>query len=555
MMKTLRLSLLTSLTALLALSAQAAGPKTTLNIGMTAEFESLHPTISSQGATGYMLNLAYRTMVLLTIDGKWEPMMIKEIPTLENKMAKRVGDGLEINFEIKPEYVWGDGTPVTCKDVQFAWEVGKNPNVSVASKEPFENISSVTWDEKTPKKCKMAFIKAKFNYFAQIIDPLPEHIERPVFEKFKGTPEGYDHNTLYIKEPTNVGLWNGPYTISEVKLGSHVAFKANPKFGGKKPYFENVVFKVIPNSNTMTARLQAGDIDMISPPAGLDLSQAAAFEKKVKEEKLPYKVEFADGVIYSHIDLNMDHPALKDLAVRQAISHLLNKKEIVTSFVDGKATPAQSFVTPSNPWYTTKLTTYDYNRRKASEILDKAGWKPGANGIRAKDGVPLSLTIFGSAGSKLVDNVEVYLQAQMKAVGMELKIKNEPPRVFFGETTKKRAFDLAIYSWISIPESSPRSMLHSNDIPSEKNAWNGQNNPGYKNPEVDKLIDQLEAEFNAKKRAEIGRKIAEHYAKDIPVIPLYYRMNNSVIPADMKDYKLSGHLYYETLYIENWSRQ
>jgi peptide/nickel transport system substrate-binding protein len=555
MMKTLRLSLIASLIAFASISAPAAGPKTTLNVGMSAEFESLHPSIASQGATSYMLNLAYRSMIILSIDGKWKPMLIKEIPTLENKMAKRVGEGLEINFEIRPEYQWGDGTPLTCKDVHFAWEVGKHPNVSTPSKEPYENVSSITWDEKTPKKCKVVFIKAKFNYFTLIFDPLPDHLERPVFEKFKDKPEGYDHNTLYSKDPTNVGLWNGPFTVSEVKLGSHVSFKANPKFGGKKPFFENVVFKVIPNSNTMTARLQAGDIDMISPPAGLDLSQATAFEKKVKEEKLPYKVMFQEGVIYSHIDINMENPAFKDLAVRQAISHVINKKEVIMSFVDGKATPAESFITPSNPWYTKKLTTYEYNRRKATELLDKAGWKPGANGIRAKDGVALSFTIFGSAGSKLVENVEAYLQAQLKGIGMELKIKNEPPRVFFGETTKKRAFDLAIYSWVSIPESSPRSMLHSEMIPTEKNSWAGQNNPGWKNAEVDKLIDQLEAEFDAKKRAQFGQKIAEIYAKEIPVIPLYYRMTNTVIPADMQGYELSGHLYYETLYIENWSRK
>jgi peptide/nickel transport system substrate-binding protein len=90
-------------------------------------------------------------------------------------------------------------------------------------------------------------------------------------------------------------------------------------------------------------------------------------------------------------------------------------------------------------------------------------------------------------------------------------------------------------------------------IPSESNAWAGQNSCGYKNPEVDKLIDDLETELSAAKRKAIAHKILHHYTKDVPVIPIYYRPNTSVIPKGMKGYQLSGHLFYETLYAENWS--
>jgi len=187
--------------------------------------------------------------------------------------------------------------------------------------------------------------------------------------------------------------------------------------------------------------------------------------------------------------------------------------------------------------------------------LDEAGWKMDANGIRSKDGKKLSFQIIGAAGAKIVENIETFLQSQFKAIGIELKIKNEPARVFFGETTKHRKFDLAIFSWMSVPEQSPRTILHSSQIPSEQNSWSGQNYTSYKNPEVDKLIDSLEQEFNAKKRADLGKKIAEDYVRDIPVLPIYYRPNVSVIPADMTGYRLSGHMYYESLYAEDWARK
>lgn len=536
-------------------SAAQKGPKDVLKIGMAAEFETLNPIIAEQAATSYMLYMAWRPLVVLGIDNKWTPLMITKIPTIENGMVKKKGEGLEVNFEIIPSAQWGDGTPVTCKDIEFAWRVAKHPNVSVSSKEGANNVTSITWDAKTPKKCLMVYAKAKFNYFASLIDPMPEHLEGPVFEKFKDQPQGYDRNTLYTKDPSNPGLWNGPFMISEVKLGSHVLFAANPKFGGKKPYFKQVLFRVIPNQNTLTTNLKSGDIDMIAPAAGIGLDQALPFEKEVKADKLPYKVVYADGVIYAHIDLNMENPALADLAVRKAMALSTNQKQIIESFFEGHGKAAHHFVTDKDPWFTDSVPKYGYNRREANKILDAAGWKMGSNGIRSKDGKNLSFIIMGVAGTKVVEQIQTLLQAQFKSIGIDLKVKNEPARVFFGETTKHRKFDMAIYSWVSIPESTPRSTLHSSQIPTEQNAWSGQNYTSYKNADVDKWIDELELEFNAKKRAAIGKKLIEAYVKDIPVLPLYYRPNVSVIPEDMTGYKLSGHLYYESLYSEDWARK
>ncbi len=529
--------------------------KDILKIATSAEFETLNPLIAEQGATKYMQYLAWRPLVVLGLDNKWKALNLTKIPTIENGMAKRKGEGIDVTFEIKPEMQWGDGVPVTCKDVEFAWRLGKHPNVSISGKEAYDNITAITWDEKTPKKCLMQVKKAKFDYFQSMMDPMPEHLEGPIFEKYKDTPEGYDHNTLYTKDPTNPGLYNGPFVVSDVKLGSHVMFSANPKFGGPKPHLKQILFKLLPNSSTHTTALQAGDVDMLLPSASIGLDQAITFEKTVKENKLPFKVVYADGVIYAHIDLNLDVPGLNDLAVRKALAHSINQKQIIQSFFEGHGKAALHFVTDKDPWYTEQVPKYDYNRREAIKILEAAGWKAGSDGIRSKDGKRLSFQIVGAAGTKIIENIETLLQSQFKAIGVELKIKNEPPRVMFGETIKHRKFEMAMFSWSSIPEQSPRTILHSTQIPSEQNSWSGQNDTGYKNPEVDQLIDSLEVEFNAQKRAAIAKKIIEAYVRDIPVLPIYYRPAYTVIPNDLKGYQLSGHMGYETLYAENWTRK
>lgn len=543
-------NLLTVICFLFSFSSFAA--KDDLNIAIAAEFETLNPIITQQGATKYLLYLAWRPLVYLDLDNKWQPMLIKEIPTLQNKLAHRKGEGLEANIEFIEKAKWGDGEPVTCKDLALAWQVGLSNNVSNGNRETYENISDIAVDPKNPKKCTVSFKKAKYDYFSSFPDPLPSHLEEAVFKQFKDQSQGYDKNTLYVKTPTNPGLYNGPYVISEVKLGSHVIFTPNPHFYGKAPQIKKIVFKLLPNNSTHIANLKSGNVDMIAPGVGISLDQAVAFEKSAKAENLPFRVEYADGIVYVHMDLNLENPILADLKVRKALAYGFNRKEMIRALLEDHAQPALHSVPRNDPWFTKDVATYEFSRREANRLLDEAGWKMGSDGIRVKDGKRLSLTIGGAAGYKMTENTETFLQDQYKSIGVEIRQKNEPARVFFGETLTHRRYDLALFSWVSIPEMSPRSTLHSSSIPTEKNSWSGQNSNSYKNPQVDKLIDQLESELDAQKRAKLAHQVLSFYTRDIPTIPLYFRPNSAVVPNALKGYRCAGHMFFETLYAENW---
>lgn len=552
-MKYFKFFLLTSMFTSIFPSSGLAISKESFTIGTIAEFESLQPVIATQAAAHYMIYMTWRPLVYLDQDNKWQTSILTKVPTIENKSAKRKGQGLEVNIEIIEKAVWGDGTPITCKDIEFGRKVLVNKNVSIAARDPYENVEKITWDEKKPKKCQIILKVAKFDFFYSLPEPLPAHIEEPVFEKHKDQSEGYDRNTLYVKQPNTPGLYNGPYMISEVKLGSHVVLVRNPKYFGKAPYFDKIIYKLIASNNTFEANLRSGILDMVSPPGGMSLDQATEFESKIKADKLPYKAVFEDGVIYSHLELNMANPILADLRVRKALSHGFSKEEMIKTLIAGKARPAISNVSPRDPWFTSKVPTYSYNKREAIKLLEEAGWKKGPDGIRVKDGKKLTLNLMSVSGAKVNEMVQVYLQNQYRQIGIEITIKNEPARVFFGETTTHRKFDIAFFAWGSIAESSPRSTLHSTMIPTDKNAWSGQNYTGINIPELDKLIDQLEQELDANKRKAISHKIQAIYAREIPVIPMYFRQNTGIIPAGLKGYRMSGHSFYETLEIEKWS--
>lgn len=559
-MRSLKGVLYVSLALAVATPAYSLPTNNELKIGITQEFENLNPLIGTMVATTYMGFLGNRALAVLTPDAKWVPQMAKKIPSLENKLAKMIDyegkKGIESTWEIIDGAKWGDGTPVTCKDVHFSWQAGLNENVSVGSREAYQDIKKVTWDEKTPKKCVITTSPAKWDFYKNIPTPMPAHIEAAVLEKFGTKKEGYDQNSQYAKNPTNPGLYNGPYVISEIKLGSHVTFTPNPHFYGNKPAIQKMIFKLIPNTATLEANLRSGTIDMVSP-LGFSFDQALSFEKKVKEDKLPYVVLFKPGLTYEHVDFNMENPLLKDVRVRRAMVHAVNREELVKALFEGRQRPAIHDMAPIDPWFTDdpkKVSLYPYSKRDANKLLDEAGFKMGPDGYRYKDGKKLSLQFMTTAGNKTRETVQTMLQSQWKSVGIEVTIKNEPARVFFSESTKKRNYGgMAMYAWVSSPERSPRSTYTSDSIPTEKNAWSGQNQMGWVNAKVDKLVDALEAEFKPAKRKEIAQELLREYTIDVPVLPLYYRSEVAAIPTNLTGFRMSAHQYYETNEAENWT--
>lgn len=532
-----------------------------LKIGTSQEYDTLNPLIMSQMISTYMNRMVNRTLVNLDSDTKYVPQLAKEIPTLENGKAKLVDIGgkkkVVATWEILDNAKWGDGNPLTCADFAFALRVAASPNVSISEKETYTQVEKIEYDAKTPKKCVMTYDRARwdFNRLAQFF-PLPKHLEEPIFEKYGKDKEGYEKNSLYTKNPTHPGLFSGPYVYSEVKLGDHVSLSPNPYFYGEAAKIKKIIVKFISNTGTMEANLVSGTIDMIAP-VGLKFDQAVALEKKVATQKLPYKVTFQPSITYEHIDLNLDNPALKDLRVRKALIHSVNREEMVKSLFEGKQQAALHFMTPRDPWYTADpkyVSIYRYSRREAQKLLDEAGWKVGKDGYRYKDGKKLSLILMTTAGDKTRETVQSYLQEQWKQVGIEVQIKNEIARTYFGETLRKRKFhSMAMFAWVSSPENNPKSTFHSKNIPSTKNGWSGQNMMGWVNPKVDKLTESLEVEFNAKKRMEIAWDLQKHYTEEAPVIPLYYRSDIAVTPAGLKNYKLTGHQFPETNEVEKWT--
>ena len=147
------------------------------------------------------------------------------------------------------------------------------------------------------------------------------------------------------------------------------------------------------------------------------------------------------------------------------------------------------------------------------------------------------------------------LQAQWRQLGVDVRIRNEPARVLFGQSLTRRNFSMAMFAWVSAPENVPRSTLHSSEIPSAANGYGGQNADGFHDAEMDQLIDAIELELDAKQRAALWRRIEEIYAEQLPDLPLYFRSDSYVLPKWLINVVPTGHQYPTTLWVEDWRVQ
>ena len=539
--------------ALLAGSPGRAAQHDSLTIGVTQFPATLNPDIDAMAAKSYVLGMTLRPFTVYDADWRLVCLLCTRLPSLDNRLAVPVDlgsgkKGVELTYQIRPDAKWGDGVPVTTADVLFTYQVGRDPQSAVANAEFYRRITSI--DVKDDKTFTLHVDKLTFDY-AAINDfvLLPAHLEREAF----ADPAQYRVRTHYRTDPTNPGLYNGPYRISEVATGSHLLLEPNPYWTGPPPPFRRITVRAIENTAALQANLLSGAIDMVAGELGLSIDEALAFDKA---HGGAFRVLYKPGLTYEHVDLNLDRPALADRRVRQALLYGLDRAAISNSLFAGRQQVADSFVNPLDSGFTGDTPRYPYDPARAASLLDAAGWHPQGGAVRRNaQGDSLSFELMTTAGNRTRELVEQVLQSEWRKLGIDIRIKNEPARVLFGETLPHRNFDMAMYAWISAPEDVPRSTLYSTEIPNAANGFAGQNTPGFKSPAMDRLIDAAEIELDPAKRQTLWAEMQRLYATELPSLPLYFRSDAFILPKWLSGVRPTGNQYPTTLWITDWKAQ
>ncbi len=541
------------LLSLMLVASGAAWARDTLVIGLSSFPSNMHPSINPEAVKSYIEGFALRPMTAFDVTWTNTCLYCTELPTLENglvRIEERAAGvpGMAVTVKFKPGLKWGDGEPVTARDLAFTAKVGADPNSGFANTRTWGRVEAV---EVVDELTAVMHLDEVSTLYDRIGDLLPEHIEGPIYEAAKD-PGDYINHSVYNRAPTTPGLWNGPFLVSDFVSGSTITLKPNPYWPGTKPGFQRIVFRTIDNTAALLANLQSGDVDM-TPGEGMGLSvdQSLAL---IKNEPDRFRYIFKPALTYDHIDIQLDNPILADVRVRRALLHAIDRKTMDDRLFAGKFPIANSFVSPLEHSYTDDVAHYDYDPGRARALLAEAGWKPGPDGIcRNAAGAKLSIEFRVTVGVKLRELMQQVIQSQWKASCIDSTTHNETPRNLFGETLKKRSFEgVVLYSWLFPVESTPRQILGSDQVPNADNNYSGTNYMNWHSAVADEAINTIETELDADKRKQAWIAIQQAYADELPVLPLFFRVEVHSVPKWLKGYNPTGHNDYAVYWAENW---
>ena len=520
--------------------------KDTLTVGISQFPSTFHPAMDTMLAKSYVLSFVRRP--LTAYDARWRLvcLLCEKLPTLENGLAKREKGGVAITIAIKAGAKWADGIPITSDDIVLGWQVGKPPASGVASAEMYRRVTAIDVIDERTVTLHIDHLSFDYNSLGDF-KLLPAHIERA---RFEADPARYHDTTAYDRDPTLPGLWNGPYRVVKVEPGSYVVLDRNPYWNGHRPAFDHLVVRVVENTASLEANILTGGVDMVAGELGLSQEQAKAFGQRHGDR---FVVRTTPSLVYEHIDLNLGNPLLADRRVRLALTLGLDRAAICRSLYGDDQSPATSFVPALDPAFSPDAPALAYDPDRAASLLDQAGYRL-QDGIRKNaDGQPLSFELLTTAGNRSRELVGEILQAQWRKLGVLVHLKMEPPRIFFGQSLTKRRFSgMAMFAWYSAPESVPRAILRSTEIPAADNGWAGENYTGYRNPAMDTLIDTIETEPEFDRRRILWRQMQVLYNTDLPAIPLFFKSDAHIWPKELQGVTPTGHEDPSPLWVEDW---
>jgi len=542
--------------ALLALAApttaQAQPVRDSLTIGITQYPATFHPNIESMAAKSYIAGFTRRPLTARDADWNLTCLGCVTVPTLENGLAVREQTpdgkaGIRVTWELREGWAWGDGTPVTAEDMLFAWQAGRDFSTGFGGSEFYRRAYEAIVE--SPRRITLRFDQVTFEYGASgDWVPLPAHIERA---RWEAEPRTYRTRSAYETEPANPALWNGPYRVTATQPGAGVTLERNAHWSGPAPAFRRISIRTIENTAAMEAQLLAGQLDMVAGELGLPLEQVAALERRARGR---FRFEYKPGLVYEHLDLMLDNPILADRRARQALVQATNRAQIVARLYENRQPVAHTTVNPLDGMHDDAVRQWPFDPAAAAALLTEAGWTPGPDGIRRNAaGDRLTLELMTTAGNRSREQVQQVLQGMWRQAGIEARIRNEPPRVFFGETVSRRRFTgAALFAWISSPENVPRSTLHSDEIPTAERNWSGQNYTGFRNAEMDALLEALPIELDRERRRALWHRLQAIYAEELPAIPLWFRSDAHVWPLWLEGVRPTGHLTPSSNWVEQW---
>ena len=495
-----------------------------LRIGSADEPDGLNPMFAHSDATDQVDAFLFAPLFRYDQRGEFVPELATVVPTYANGGISR--DSKTIVLHLRRGVVWSDGAPLTARDLRFTWRAVMNPRNNTKALFGWDDIAAIDLpDDYTAvvrlKKPNADVLGIFGGGGGSAYPPLPEHA--------LGSLADLNH-AAFNTHP----LSSGPFVLAAWNHGSSLEFAPNPRYWRGAPKLQAISWRIVPNPETLLSELATHEIDLV-PSVDDNAVERASRIAGVRLVKHP-------SANWRRLIFNCARPELADVRVRLALAEAIDWDRIAAKVYHGLNVRATSDIPPDS-WAAPHIPFYRHDPRDATALLAAAGWRPGAGGIRARDGRPLHLVV--SATNKPGnEQAEVQMQQDARAAGVELEIKNYPASVLFAQNGPLYGgrYDL---EW-SIDTNGPD--------PDNQGNWSGDflppkgaNTTFLRDPEITALSDEAIRTFDRAKRKTLYQREEERIHALVPTVFFYWATTIAAMNDDLRGYRPAEYI------TDNWN--
>lgn len=424
-----------------------------------------------------------------------------------------------VTLKLNPKAIWNDGSPITVADYVATWKAtnGSNLEFVVPSTDGYDKIESI--EQGANEFEVVATFSAAYPDWQA---PFSQVQHRDAV----ANPQVF--NEAQISEP-NTNWHTGAFMITKIDKGAKaVEYGRNPKWWGEPAKLDSMVIKVVPGEGQGNSFANK-ELDVAQ---AIDSSQYELLKGRADAD-----LRGALSPQWRHFTFNSKAGLLQDVELRRAIVKGINRAAIAESDLAGLPVKPETlmlnnhFFMPGQEGYQDNAGDYAFNQEKAKAELEELGWKPGADGIREKDGKRLTIKYAMMTGVFTSENEGKLLQAQMKEIGVEIELVPIDPATF-STTLSNGAFEIIAFTWIG----TPFPMNNINQIYGN----GGSNYAQIDDPEIIEKANIIATTLDKAERIKLTNEVDKKIWDNVHTLPIYNRVLFVGVPKDLANFGSFG---------------
>lgn len=527
------LALATNSAACVPAHAARSGVPTTIIYGTTDEPDTLNPLITTQtvsgdinaGVFGSPLNVDPRDNFVPDLVVRWSVS----------------ADSLTYTFHLRRGVRWGDGMPFTARDVAFTYRQILNPRNNTNSTQGWDRVTRLETPDDYTVVLHTQRVYAPLLLYVGTTAILPAHY--------------FAHSASFIREgsynhdPFNrTPFGTGPYMVSEWTTADHITLIPNPYYWGARPFLQRIIFKVVPNANTLLVQAHTDEVQLAS------ITQEQAWQAA----GLPGKVLVrAPGQSWYHVELKQ-WDFLRDRQVRVALDYATPRDAIVKKLLHGYGQPAYGDIAPISWAYDPNVPRRPYDPDRARAILTADGFSRGADGYLRKDGRDLAIQLWYITGNPVEERINEILRSTWSRIGVKVDLYHQDNASIWGSNGPQFTKRMTGISTGTTNNDDPddRFYWHSAEIPSCPTCpggnWIAYFHQFSFQRQIDALTDAAVSTIDRRARKALYARIDALLANQVPMIFLDWVPLLYVRPAGLQGFAPNAFMRGLFWNVEQW---